>query len=244
MRVLLLLLVLFFTASCYNGSKTSMSKGRELQYPYIYGHKDDTLFKPEDSLKLYLDLPFESSLKLYSDTDTLNKTVDGLVHIGIFKVENHKFAVITDTAATSFYKYERGNYKKLFSANASLAFMIPPMKYKDYNNDGHTDVLYSVPSGGFYGDDDFLLFYDPKTKSLVYNKETPLINVSFKGNTVTRNTKFLEDTFLIKGFDLLLIENVEYLQGDDDNKKVVSKFAETGKLISVDTLVVEEDTVP
>lgn len=182
---------------------------------------------------------------MYTDADTLNKTVEGLVHVGVFKVEGQKFAVITDTASTSFYKYEKGAYKKLFKAEASLAFMIPPMKYKDYNNDGYTDVLYSVPSGGFYGDDNFLLFFKPKTKSLTYNKNIGLRNVSFKGQTVTNNTKFLEETFLIKGFGLTLMENVEYLQGDDDNKKVVSKFSEAGKLISIDTLAVEkEEDIP
>ena len=240
MRVLLPLVFLLF-ASCYNGSKTLMVKSPDLQYLYIYNFSEDTIVKPIDSLKLYRDFSIEKSLELYTDTDTLNKTVDRLVHIGVFKVEGQKFAVITDTAATSFYKYEKGNYKKLFKAEASIAFMIPPMQYKDYNKDGYMDVLYSVPSGGSYGDDDFLLFYDSKTKSLIYSEKAWLRNVSFKGETVARNTKFLAETFLIKGFSLLLIENVEYLQGDDDNKKVVSKFSETGRLISVDTLVVEEE---
>lgn len=234
-------LVFLFVVSCYHSTKIPVAKGANLQYLYIYDRKDDTLYKPVDSLKLYLDTPLESSLKLYTDTDTLNKTIEGLVHIGVFKVEGQKFAVITDTAATSFYKYDKGNYKKLFKAEASIAFMIPPMQYKDYNNDGYTDVLYSVPSGGFYGDDDFLLFYEPKTKSLIINEDTWLRNVSFKENTVIRNTKFLEETFLIKGFDLLLIESVEYLQGDDDNKKVVSAFSELGKLMSRDTLVIEQE---
>lgn len=243
MRVVLLLVVLFF-ASCHNSGKMPLPNSRDLHYLYIYNFNEDTLIKPVDSLKLYRDLPIEKSLELYTDTDTLNKTVDGLVHIGVFKVEGQKFAVITDTATTSFYKYDKGNYKKLFKAEASIAFIIPPMRYKDYNNDGYTDVLYSVPSGGFSGDDDFLLFYDPKTKSLIYNEKTWLRNVSFKGETVTQNTKFLNDTFLIRGFDLPLIENVEYLQGDDDNKKVVSKFSETGKLMSVDTLIIEQEDIP
>ena len=190
---------------------------------------------------LYKDLPIEKSLDLYADTDTLSKTVEGLVHIAVFKVEGQKFAVITDTAATTFYKYYKHHYKQIAADKAAMAFMIKPMQYKDFNADGYTDVWYSVPSGGFYGDDDFILFYDPKTQSLIYNKEPQLRNIKVNGNTIVSGNKFWWNTYTIRDTAFLLRETLIYLQGNDDDKKVLSKYSETGALLNSDTLYVDEN---
>jgi len=197
--------------------------------------------KPIDSLMLYKNLPLEKSLELYTDVDTLNKTVDMMVHIGIFKVEKQKFAVVIDSASTTFFKFEKGSYKKIFSAAASLAFSVTPIQYKDFNNDGYTDILYSVPSGGSYGDDNFLLFYNPETKNLLYKEEPELRNAEVKGNTISTSGLFWRKTYTIKGYSLLLQQETEYLQSNNDDKKVVYTFNDLGKQISRDTLIVKKD---
>lgn len=222
-----------------NNNTATVKQPVERRIWYMYTDHDDK-GNPLDSLKVYADdEPFEESLELYTDTDTLDKTILMMVHMGIFKVEGQRFAVITDTTGTSFFKFEKGRYNKIFSATPAIAFMIDPMKFKDYNADGYTDVYYSVSSGGSYGADDFLLFFDPKKRTLIYNEEPALQNIEIKGDKVMSGIKFLWTTYTIKGNKLVLSEKMEYLQGEDSDKKAIAKYNEAGAVISIDTLAVE-----
>jgi len=242
----LLIMSVIITASLYSckevpsqGKAITTKQLTEKSISYIYTDHDSK-GNALDSLKVYSnDSLFEKSLELYKETDSLDKTVSMLVHIAIFKVEGQKFAVITDTTGTAFFQFEKNRYNKIFSAAPAIAFMIDPMKFKDYNADGYIDVFYSVSSGGSHGADDFLLFYDPQKRTLVYNEEPALQNIEIKGNKVTSGVKFVWTTYAIKGNKLVLAKTLEYLQGNDDDKKVVTKYNESGIVVSVDTLDVE-----
>lgn len=187
---------------------------------------------PADSLKLYVEGPFEESLELYADTDTLEKTVPKTVHMCIFKVEGQKFAVITEKTGTYFYKFENGAYNRIIKLVTPINEYVRPLKYKDLNGDGHKDVQYSPQALGHYGIDDYLLFYDPETQSLVCSQKLPMRAIKIEGNKVISEEPAWRDTYTITGNRLVLTEKIVHRS----NGKVVSTFKEDGTLIKTVTL--------
>lgn len=193
---------------------------------------------PIDSLIIYKDEPFEKSLELYKETDSITKFVYPVMYLSIFKLEKEKFAILSDSVSTSFFKFmPNGEYKKEHSIEIPLGMRIITQQ-KDINKDGYKDILLTVSSGGSHGDDVFLLFYDPKNHNLIHQKEIKLRNTKLQDNTIISSTRFLNQTYEIKGYSLYLKEEVHYLQGENDNKKVITKFNQ-GKITSRDTLVIE-----
>lgn len=233
-----LLLVLVFSSliafSCRQWSGTS---GYKIEYPYIYDNEWTT---PVDSIKLYAGVPFEKSLELYKDSDTLTKAVDFLIYLKLFKIRDQKFAILADSATTSCYKFmPSGQIKKEFSIAVELGTKAIT-EIKDLNGDGYNDAVYTMHSGGFYGEDNCFFFYDPKKKTLVYNENPDLRNVEINGDTVSSYTKFHSEKYAIRGFDLSLTESVEYLQQENENKKVIRSYDAKGKQISCDTLIIND----
>ena len=235
-RIVTLVFVALLLLCCTQVHKPDMP----ITYVYIYDYsKDKDDDKPVDSILVYRDLSFEKSLELYKNSDTLTKQADQYLYLSIFELQKERFAVIADSAAMTFYKYmPNGKFKKEHRIESSIGYRVFIEK-KDLNADGYNDVLFTLVSGGSHGDDNLLLFYNPKTHGLVYHEEPWLMNVSFDGATVTSNTKFLDTAYRVKGFDFLLLQQTEYLQGYDDDKKVVSRYNEKGKVISRDTLKAE-----
>ena len=233
------IVTLVFVASLILSCTQVYKPAAPLTYLYVYDHSDNDSYTLTDSVMVYSDLPFERSLELYKDSDTLTKQVDQYLYLSIFELQKEKFAVIADSATTNFYKYlPGGTYKKEYTMPMSLGAKAFLTK-KDLNADGYSDVLFTLPSGGFYGEDNLLLFYNPKTHGLVYHDKPSIVNITFDGDTVTSNTKFLDTTWLIKGFDFLLLQQTEYLQGNDDDKKVVSRYNQKGIVVSRDTVKAE-----
>lgn len=221
MKKLLLFSLIVSSLIAFSCHKQSLSGTRKIDYLYIY---NDNWDKPVDSMKLYADVPFEKSLELYADTDTLTQSVESYVYLKIFKINGQKFAVLADSISTSCYKFmPSGQIKKEFSIAVELGTKATT-KIRDLNADGYNDAVYTMRSGGFYGDDNCLLFYDPKKKTLVYNENLGLRNMEISGDTVSSNTKFHDEKYIIRGFDLHIIESTEYLQGENDDKKVMRYY--------------------
>ena len=164
-RCIIVLLTLVCLVSCLKNRHAAVTP--KIGYVYIL---QDTII---DSVMVYKNLPFERSLELYKDTDSITKFASPeympSVYLSVFQVEKQKFAVIADSVATTFYKFSpsRG-YRRLCSVEAPVGIKIT-LQRKDLNNDGYIDVFYTIDSGGIYGDDSVILFYDPESKSLACN---------------------------------------------------------------------------
>lgn len=218
--------------SCHKQAVTSAYK---IEYPYIY---DDEWTRPIDSIQLYAGVPFEKSLELYKDSDTLTKSVYDLVYLRLFKIRGQKFAILADSAYTSCYKFmPSGQIQKQFSIAVSLGFKATT-EIKDLNGDGYKDVFYTIQTGGIFGHYHYIFFFDPKKKTLIYNGKPDLSNVEIKGDTVSSYTKFHDEKYVIRGFDLRLIESTEYLQGENDDKKVMRYYDAKENEVKRDTLTV------
>lgn len=226
---------LLIIVSC---GRQSVITDKNISYYYIY---NDNWDKAADSIKLYNDLPFEKSLELYTDTDSLTQQVQSFIYLKIFKTDNQKFAIMADSAFTHLYKFmPDGHYKKQISIVQQLG-MEAKTAIKDLNHDGYKDVIYTMVSGGSYGDDNSLLFYDPKQKTFTYNEEPLLRNIEIAGDTVNSYTKFLYCKYIIKGYKLELIEDTEFLQQENDNKKVTRHYSSKGKEVSRDTILINQE---
>lgn len=203
---------------------------------YIYTDHDANN-KPLDSLKVLCGKGFKESLHLYANTDTLNKSVSMLVHMAVFELNKIKFAVITDTSATTFYKFSKGRYIKICGDDYAMAFQSAEIKYRDFNNDNYKDILYTIPSGGSHGDDNMLLLFDPVTKCLVYNDEYALCNASINpDNTITSNSRFQRSTYKVRGNKIIVTEKKDFLQGNDAGKVLVNLYGEEGNITKTDTI--------
>jgi hypothetical protein len=231
----LLLFLIAGSVIVFSCNKQALASVGKIEYPYIY---NDDWTKPIDSIKLYAGVPFEKSLELYKDSDTLTKSVDFLIYLKLFKIKGQKFAVLADSAYTSCYKFmPSGQIKKEFTIAVELGTKAIT-KIRDLNGDGYNDVVYTMRSGGFYGDDNCLFFFDPKKKTLIYNEKPDLRNIEISGDTVSSYTKFHSERYVIRGFDLHLIESTEYLQGENDGKKVMRYYDAKASEIKRDTLTV------
>jgi hypothetical protein len=226
-------LALFALQACNKTPKTAAVAEPSTHYLYIDRDGTDGA---EDSLQVYDNKRFELSLGLYTKTDTLKKTVPKKLHMGIFKLNGQKFAVVCDSTGTFFSKFENGSYERILKFPSPVAGGVPPMRYKDFNGDGHTDVHFRIPAAGPYGMDDYLLFYDPQAKTLVSNLKMPLRDVRVKGNTVISAESSWQDTYTIKGTNLLVNERVVYTSQGEKLIKIVKKYNEAGKEISNETL--------
>lgn len=215
-------------------SKQTITAGKPLTYIYIY---DDINDKPTDSLEAYANGSWEESLELYKDIDSLSKTITMTVYIGIFKLNKQRFAVITDTSGTAFYKYNGNHYKPIFKDVPKMAFTTPIIKHADYNNDGYTDVFYSVPSGGSYGSDDYLLFFDPNRKTLTHHDEPELRNTEIKGSIVRCGSNMWAKEYVIEEGKLRLQSEEEIIQSDSVRilKRAIT-YDKEGNIIKNDTL--------
>jgi len=230
---ILLLLSLMLLLSCQTGKAEMAEEKHKLCYLYIYNNSAEA--KLTDSLMLYLDLPFERSLELYEHSDTITKHVVQTVYFSTFELQKERFAVISDSAATTFYRQiPDGHFKKEYAIEMPLGWNVS-LEKKDLNADGYNDALFTMVSGGSHGDDNLLLFYNPLTCSLIYHEQPEITNIEFCGNKVISNSGFLSTVYQIKGYDLLLQQQTEYLQDDNDGKKIVSSYS-YGRLISTDTL--------
>lgn len=231
MKKIFFLFILCVLLSC------SKHTTNDITYLYIndYAFSENN---PRDSLMVYKDAPFEKSLELYKETDSVTKFVYPLIYMSIFKLEKQKFAILADSVSTSFFKFmPNGEYKKEHIIEIPIGMNVVTQQ-KDINKDGYKDILLTVSSGGSYGDDVFLLFYDPKNHNLIHQKGIELRNTKLQDNTIISSTRFLNQTYEIKGYSLSLKEEVHYLQNENDNKKVITKF-DRGKITSRDTLIIE-----
>lgn len=232
---ILLLVLIIGSVIVFSCHKKAVNSAYKIEYPYIY---DDEWTTPVDSIKLYAGVPFEKSLKLYKDSDTLTKAIEGFVYLKLFKIRDQKFAILADSSSTSCYKFmPSGQIKKEFSIGVGLGTKAIT-EIRDLNGDGYNDVVYTMRSGGFYGDDNCLFFYDPKKKTLVYNENPDLRNIEINSDTVSSYTKFHDEKYVIRGFDLRLIESTEYLQQENEGKKVMRHYDAKANEIKRDTLTV------
>jgi hypothetical protein len=217
---------------------THKPAGNDVVYLYI---PDEDYTRVADSITLYRNRPFEKSLELYRDTDSLTQFLESNIYLSIFKLENEKFAVLADSAYTSFYKFmPDGHYQKLYHSPVNLGMRALTEK-KDLNTDGYKDIVFTMVSGGSYGDDNLLLFYDPKNQTLVYHEEPELRNIEIRHRRVYSYTKFLNRVYRIEGTSLKTEQKTEYLQQDNYGKMVVTQFDEKGRQQSSDTLPVPEN---
>lgn len=228
--------IFLFFISCILFSCSKHTR-KNITYLYINDYTS-TENNPVDSLMVYKDEPFEKSLELYKETDSVTKFVYPVIYLSIFKLEKEKFAILADSVSTSFFKFmPNGEYKKEHTIEIPISMNVITQQ-KDINKDGYKDILLTMSSGGSHGDDIFLLFYDPKNHNLKHQKEIELRNTKLQDNTIISSTRFLNQTYEIKGYTLSLKEEVHYLQDENDNKKVITKF-DQGKIISRDTLILE-----
>jgi hypothetical protein len=180
-RFIIVLLTSFCLISCLKNRAAAAKP--DIGYMYILEENTIT-----DSILIYKDLPFERSLALYKDTDSITKFASPeyipSIYLSVFQVERQRFAVLSDSVATTFYKFSpSGTYSRLCSLEASVGIKVTLQKM-DLNSDGYKDVFFTMDTGGMYGDDNVILFYDPKSKSLACNSVGLLQNAEVKGNRV------------------------------------------------------------
>ncbi|MGX7666710.1 XAC2610-related protein [Flavobacterium pedocola] len=240
-------LLLLLTA-CSSNDKNNAAKNKNqsdsILQLYIYNREsDDESNLPDDSLKIYSS-SFEKSLELYEEIDSLEKQVYDQVYFSIFQLNREKFSIIIDSSTVKAFKFTNKHYKKIQSIDCNLGVNGIKLQKTDINTDGYKDILIEVPSGGFYGSAYFCLFYDPDTKSLVYDKKTELRNIepSLKNRHITSHSSMQSHTYSIDKYKFKLIEKRIDLGKTTgimelENKVEVSRFDANGKLIQKDTLV-------
>ena len=117
LRIFTLMAVALLMLCCMHGHKTNAP----ITYLYVYDHSENDSYLLTDSLVVYRDLPFERSLELYKDSDTLAKQADQYLYLSIFELQKERFAVIADSATTNFYRYlPNGTYKKEYTIPVAL----------------------------------------------------------------------------------------------------------------------------
>lgn len=169
-----------------------------------------------------------------------------LIHVSIFKLENEKFAIVIDST-TKIYKFIEGNYKQIISINSAFGFGTDvKIKQNRLNLDKFKDVLLEIPSGGSYGSDFIFLFYNPTTKAFDYDNQADLRNIEFdrKSQKIVSNYQWSKATFVLEKNKFRKIAQTYYLKfsgaGEEFfDKKEVTKYDKTGKIISVDTVYIE-----
>jgi hypothetical protein len=210
---------------------------------YIYNYESDNeLNMPIDSISVYSS-SYEKSLELYKEIDSLEKQVWGHVYFSIFKLKEKKFSVIIDSTTVKVFKFSNNNYKKIESFDCDIGVYGIKLQKIDINTDGFKDVLIEIPSGGFFGSSYICMFYNPDSKSLVFDKRTELRDIELDLNkkqitsySSMQSEKYYIDKYTFKLFekriDLGKTTDIEELE----NKVEISRYDSNGNLIRKDTL--------
>lgn len=251
MKHLFVIFNFILLTSCQSlvSTKKNVKLFNDSDVTYMYIYKTDSISaesKVVDSLKL-LKTGYEKSLVLYSNIDSVSKTVDGFVCLNIFKLNNEKFAIIIDTNI-KVYKYNQTKYERILTIQGELGFSNIDFEKIDVNADTYKDILVKLPSGGTYGDAYICLFYDPSRKTLIYDAKTELANVKLdaKERRVECFYSNSSTVYSIEKFSFRKIEQKKYLGKTTGNRKFdnyveISKFGGDGKILKIDTL--KKDTV-
>jgi len=111
--ILIIILSTYFLYSCNFKIKDNQLENKSnLTYMYIYNNENDSSKSlPTDSLCLYNDSTYEQSLNLYKNTDSICKSIDGILFFSVFKLNNEKFAIIVDSASTKVFKFSSASKK-------------------------------------------------------------------------------------------------------------------------------------
>jgi len=234
------LLPLLFLFACSQVRQTPDAP--EVEYINIWHSEDGPI---SDSVAIYKNRPFEDALALYRDADTVRKFASPeyipAIYLEVFKIDGQKFAVLSDTASTAFYRFmPSGEIKRIMKVEVVLGIKAT-LHRSDLDGNGYGDVRLTMESGGSYGDDNLILFYDPGLRTLVYNDNQWLQNTTVNRATIVSHSRFLAQTFKAKNGSLRLVESEEFLQQENYGKRLIRKFTEEGMLISTDTLAAEED---
>lgn len=225
-----------------NENKTLDIKEEVISGLYIYDSLSED-GKPSDSLLLY-ESNFEKSLNLYLNTDSMSKTVSGLVHMSIFKHYNEKFALIVDSSNTTFYQFKNNQYIQILKTPIGIGASTITKSIIDINSDGYKDLLYDIPSGGSYGSDNICLFFNPTTKTFEYDNNVELRNIELDLNKKAATCYYLNTLtrkYSINKYSFQIIEdktNLLFTTGKEkfENKFEIKKYGENNKVISLDTI--------
>jgi hypothetical protein len=230
-RITLLLFLILLSCS---GSKV-----RDKAVYYYFESDMEPGGKPADSILFY---PYNNlkSLALHTPKDSLHFFIADWCYYGIFTVNHNKFAAIADTTSTIIYQYVKPGWKEMHIISGTELGRDVIIMQKDINNDGFKDAVIRYISGGFYGEDNICLLYDPEIKNFDYPNAVKLHNITFGGpSEIISNWKFKKEHFLIHNFMFVKTTEEELLQGDMDDKKIVKKFSLQGLEISRDTVTSE-----
>ena len=158
-----------------------LKKNDNLTYMYIYDNENDSnIGVPSDSLCLYNDSTYEQSLNLYKNTDSICKTIHGFLFFTVFKLNNEKFAIISDSTTTKIYKFNSSEFKRLYLIpDIGVDEPTVIMENQDINSDGYTDIVVHIPNAGCRGDVYVCLFYNPELKTLIYDNKVSLYDLEF-----------------------------------------------------------------
>jgi hypothetical protein len=240
-QTLLSSLILFCLFSCSeNADEESIINSLCDKVSYRYTRVNES-GKPVDSLKL-CESNYESTLDFYKSEDSLNQLVVGLVYISIFKIEGEKFAILVDIT-TKVYKFIGKRFEKIQHINCGIGPTEITKNKIDINSDSHPDILVEIPSGGTHGSDCIFLFYNPKLRTLEYDKNSEMRNceMDLKAKKVKCNYNWSSALFSVEKYSFRKLETYKYLRFVSDNPKLENMFERTifdfkGKVAKLDTI--------
>lgn len=239
-QVVLFALTLFILFSCSNRDKQNVPNSAydRVYFGYTKFNENGNAI---DSLRV-CESSYENTLDFYKELDSLNQTIPNILHISIFKIQNEKFAVVIDST-TKIYKFNGVGFKMIYNIKYQIGLGEITQKLVDVNLDLENDMVIEISSGGTYGSDFIVLFYNPDLKMLVYDKGADLRNCDFdlKNGKVKSNYNWFSIFFDIKKYSFEKKEMHKYLNytsGSQNHNNMIERtiFNQSGGIIKVDTL--------
>lgn len=184
---------------------------------------------------------FEKSLLLHQEQDTLNKLVEGQFFFRIVKLEDQKFAFLSDDSLTRVYQWGSNGYQRIFTLPELFLGIEMSVTPLEVNGDGYQDLVLQSASGGTHGDDYALFLFHPQKNTLVFDPRLALYNIDLDpaNHMVGSNTRFSSTLYEIKDFAFKMVQESHLMQ-EDPAKVVVTDFDSVGNVVAVDTTLAED----